>query len=256
MKIWVLMENTALEGYAAEHGLSLYMEAMGRRILFDMGQSGAFADNAEKLGVDLSLVDVAVLSHGHYDHGGGLRRFFQLNERAEVYLSRHAFEPHFNGLGKDIGLDPALLDHPRLRFVEDRAELAPGLTVYCCKNETPQQPIEPFGLTCGGGEAEDFRHEIYLQILEPGRTVLISGCSHRGVVNIARRFRPDVLVGGFHFKSVDPEDPRLLEAARQLMALPTDYYTGHCTGPAQFEAMQTIMGHRLQAFHSGSILEI
>ena len=61
MKLWALMENTALEGFAAEHGLSLYIEALGRRILFDMGQSGAFADNAEKLGIDLSKVDLAVM---------------------------------------------------------------------------------------------------------------------------------------------------------------------------------------------------
>ena len=255
MKIWSLVENTALEGYAAEHGLSLYIEALGKRILFDMGQSGAFADNAEKLGIDLARVDLAVISHGHYDHGGGLSRFLQINDTAPVYLSRHAFEPHFNAAGKDIGLDPALSHHPRLRFVEEEAQLAPGLTLRCCKKETPLLPIETYGLTCCGAP-EDFRHELYLQIREPGQTVLISGCSHRGIVNIADRFRPDVLVGGFHFKSVDPEDPGLLEAAGRLMSYGAIYYTGHCTGQPQFDAMKTVMGQRLRRFQSGSILHL
>lgn len=255
MKLWALMENTALEGFAAEHGLSLYIEALGRRILFDMGQSGAFADNAEKLGIDLSKVDLAVISHGHYDHGGGLERFLQCNQAAPVYLSRHAFEPHFNAAGKDIGLDPALAGHPRLRFVEERAELAPGLTLVCCKKETPLLPIEAYGLTCGDAP-EDFRHELYLQIKEPEQIALISGCSHRGIVNIAQRFRPDVLVGGFHFKSVDPDDSKLLEAAGRLMGYGTVYYTGHCTGQAQFAAMKAVMGERLHHFHSGSILNL
>lgn len=254
MKIWVLMENTALEGFAAEHGLSLYIEAAGQRILFDMGQSEAFAHNAEKLGIDLSKVDLAVISHGHYDHGGGLGRFLQVNETAPVYLSRHAFEPHFNAVGKDIGLDPALASHPRLRFVEEQALLAPRVGLYCCKKETPLQPIEAYGLTCGA-QPEDFRHELYLQIEEPERTVLISGCSHRGIVNIAGRFQPDVLVGGFHFKSVDPDDPKLLKTAGRLMEQKTVYYTGHCTGQTQFAAMKAVMGSRLHSFHSGSIIE-
>lgn len=71
MTITSLLENTAARaGIAAEHGLSLYIETATRRILFDMGQADLFARNAETLGIDLSRVDLAILSHGHYDHGG------------------------------------------------------------------------------------------------------------------------------------------------------------------------------------------
>lgn len=94
-------------GCAFEHGLSLYLEGKGHRILFDTGQSENFAVNAKRLGVDLAAVDLAILSHGHYDHGGGLKRFLELNQKAPVYLSVYAFEPHFNGV-KDIGIDPKL----------------------------------------------------------------------------------------------------------------------------------------------------
>ena len=97
MKIIALMENTAaVPDVLSEHGLSLYLEGKGHRILFDTGQSENFAVNAKRLGVDLAAVDLAILSHGHYDHGGGLKRFLELNQKAPVYLSVYAFEPHFN----------------------------------------------------------------------------------------------------------------------------------------------------------------
>ena len=92
MKIIVLAENTAPEGSGLkpEHGLSLYLEYAGKKLLLDAGASGCFADNAERLGVDLAAVELAVLSHGHYDHAGGLARFFQLNTSAPVYYRRGA----------------------------------------------------------------------------------------------------------------------------------------------------------------------
>ena len=80
MKIVTLLENTAGDaGLCAAHGLSLYIETPKHKILFDMGPDARFLDNAKKLGVDLSAVDIAVLSHGHYDHGGGLRAFCEIN---------------------------------------------------------------------------------------------------------------------------------------------------------------------------------
>lgn len=72
MKISVLMENTASsEKYLCRHGLSFYIETRKHKILFDMGPDGDFLQNAEKMSIDLSQVDIAFLSHGHYDHGGG-----------------------------------------------------------------------------------------------------------------------------------------------------------------------------------------
>ena len=108
MKITALIENTSARGLPTEHGLSLFVETAEHKFLFDMGQTDLFARNAETLGVDLSKVDFAVLSHGHYDHGGGLNTFLALNDHAPVYMSRYAFEPHYNGTEKNIGLDQGL----------------------------------------------------------------------------------------------------------------------------------------------------
>ena len=103
---------------------------------------------------------------------------------------------------------------------------------------------------------DDFRHEQYLLIEEQGKRILISGCSHKGILNIARWFRPDVLIGGFHFMKMDPEDPRLEQAALALLELPTVYYTGHCTGQEQFAKLKQWMGDRLHYISAGTKFEV
>lgn len=252
MRIVTLLENTACrEGLSFEHGLSLYIETGSRRILFDAGQSGAFADNAEKLGIDLKTVDFAVLSHGHYDHGGGMERFLEINDKAPVYVNRNAFTPCFNASGRYIGLSEPLRSSPRLVFTEDTLEIAPGITLHSCNGLPSPFPTDSSGLTAGETRKPDaFLHEQYLLIEEGGRRICSSGCSHKGILNIVHWLNPDVLVGGFHFMKVEDE-AFLTEAARRLLESPTTYYTGHCTGGRQFAVMKKVMGSRLLALSGG-----
>lgn len=244
MKITSLLENTSIRAdMQTEHGLSLYIETETRKILFDMGQTDLFLKNAEVLDIDLSRVDVAVLSHGHYDHGGGLAAFFEANAKAPVYVHRDAFLPHHNGTGKYIGLDTALGRHPRIRLTEDRTELGDDLTLLTCNGlERPNSPGH-FGLIERVGDIlipDDFRHEQYLLIREGSRRVLISGCSHKGIVDITEWFSPDVLVGGFHVSKM-PLGGELERMARQLNTHETVFYTCHCTGVEQFRFMRDRM---------------
>jgi 7,8-dihydropterin-6-yl-methyl-4-(beta-D-ribofuranosyl)aminobenzene 5'-phosphate synthase len=96
MIIRVLAENTAVsEAFGSEHGLSLHIETKGRGILFDTGASALFARNAEKMGVDLTKAELAVISHGHYDHWGGLAEFLSINAGASVYVHEKAFGSHY-----------------------------------------------------------------------------------------------------------------------------------------------------------------
>ena len=258
MKIWTLVENTASrDDMTAEHGLSLYIEAKGKRILFDAGQSGAFWDNAGKLGVDLNQVDFAVLSHGHYDHGGGLPRFLEENTQAPVYVSRYVFGGYYNAAGRYIGLSPELADNSRVIRVEENLELAEGITLVSCRERESLVPVDSAGLGKKAGDSivpDDFLHEQYLIIEEQGLRVVISGCSHRGVLNIAQWLPCDVLIGGFHFMKMDPEGSRVRDAAGRLLGYNTRYYTCHCTGAEQYAVMKRIMGDRLNYLAAGDCI--
>ena len=260
MKITTLIENTALSPeFTAEHGLSLFVEAAGTRFLFDAGQTGAFADNARRLGVDLKTAEFAVLSHGHYDHGGGMLRFLETHPGAKLYVNEHAFGEHFNGMQKYIGLDTRLLDSGRLVLTGDEFPIAPGLTLHTCNRRPRPVPTDPFGLTERVGSIflpEEFLHEHYLLVEEEGKRILLSGCSHKGILNILHWFRPDVLVGGFHFKSLSPYSPQLREYGKAMAAFDTVFYTGHCTGEAQFAVLKQILGDRLHSISTGSVVEI
>ena len=227
IQITALVENTSADPrLGAEHGLSLYIETGAHHILFDMGQTALYAANARALGVDLAGVDLAVLSHGHYDHGGGLAHFLAANPGAPVYLSRYAFEPHYHGSTKNIGLEPALAQNLRLRFTGETTPLGDGLTLYACNARPRRHDLGSFGLTTvrdGAFVAEDFRHEQYLLIEQAGKRVRISGCFHKGILDLVEWFRPDVLVGGFHFSKL-PLDETLAGYARALDRSGTVFY--------------------------------
>ncbi len=297
MKVTTLIENTTADpSLHCEHGLSLYIETGEHKILFDMGQSAAFADNAQALGVDLGAVDLAVLSHGHYDHGGGLSRFLEINPTAPVYLSQHAFEPHYNGtdkyIGLDAGLDPCLassqeVDSERFdRWIFTAMDVGVdrGIWLYVAEGREGTYPLDPAGLRMAAGNPvrelvevevtkapvchslesgflipEDFRHEQYLMIHENGKRILFSGCSHRGILNIMEWFRPDILIGGFHFSKIDPEGEgraHLDQAAEILSQYDCTYYTCHCTGLRQYDYLKEKMGERLHYLSTGQTLEV
>ncbi len=241
MKITAIIENRSKkDGIGSEHGLCLYIETEKRRILFDMGQTELFSKNAAALGIDLSEVDIAVLSHGHYDHGGGLAKFLDINKKAPVYISKQAFLPYFNGTEKYIGLDISLKNSDRLVFTDDTYEIESGLTLFSCNGEKRIHDLGSFGLTEkteNGFIPDRFLHEQYLLI---ENSVLISGCSHKGILNIAKWFEPKALVGGFHFSKL-PLDDTLKGYAEYLACFDTDFYTCHCTGEEQYEFMKKYM---------------
>ncbi len=260
MIIKVLAENTSKkDNIFSEHGLSLYIETEKHKILFDMGQTDLFYKNALTMGVDLGRVDIAVLSHGHYDHGGGLEKFFEINKAAPVYLSRFAFGNYYNGTEKFIGIKKSLEENPRLIFVGDEERIDCELRLVSLNEVIDKALIEPFGLKeirHNSTSFDTFRHEHYLVINENNKKVVISGCSHKGVVNIAKELDPDTLIGGFHYSKINPESGILDIRAQDLMKTNAEYYTCHCTGTEQFEYMKNIMKNRLHYLSAGDEVEI
>lgn len=263
MILKMLMENTSGScELKSEHGLSIYIEVKGRKILFDAGQTSAFAENAESMQVNLAEVDTAILSHGHYDHSGGLQRFLELNTKAKVLINEHAFHSFYSNPTKEIGIASFLQDHNQVVITSDYTKLGDGIELFTCNAMERQYETDSNNLFVECGESltvDPFLHEQYLLITEGEKRVLISGCSHKGILNIVKWFEPEVLIGGFHFKGIEMNEKgkrKLDSYAEKLKEYNTKYYTCHCTGIEQYEYLRSEMHTQVEYLASGDIIEV
>ncbi|HIZ46626.1 MAG TPA: MBL fold metallo-hydrolase [Candidatus Olsenella pullistercoris] len=279
MRATVLMENsTPSSRLLARHGLSLWLElADGRRILFDMGPDEGFIANARTLGVDVTTADAAVLSHGHYDHGGGLPAFLSACAAAgrdvPVYVREGSFDEHVSGTHASrhaIGIDPELARDPRVRVVSERHDLGDGLTLFSTSRRAHPSARSNARLLrrCEDGRLapDDFAHEQSLLVREGGRLILVSGCSHGGVLNIMDAAEGlagaplDAVLAGMHL--MDPsggsvEDACLVrELARELDERGVRCLTFHCTGIEAFSILRDRLGERVGYLHVGSRVDV
>lgn len=276
MIIKTLVENTPFsDDFRSEHGLSLYIETEKNKILFDVGASELFLENAKKLDVDISDVDYLIISHGHYDHGGGLKAFLRVNFKAEVFIHHLAFEKYYALKSNDrieyIGLDDDLLGHRQIVLTSDRFFIAKGIQLFSNVTHKGAIPASNSGLMkqqCGKMIDDDFVHEQNLLIEEGDKIILVTGCAHNGIVNIVNHFyelrgcMPDYVIGGFHLSSRTGkeeryEDPETIsEISNYLLDTKAKYYTGHCTGVGPYEHLKALMGQCIDYIHAGSEIEV
>ena len=274
MTVTSLVENHSCRvDCGSIHGLSLDIITPLHHILFDMGPNSLFLENAEVLGVDLVTVDLAVLSHGHYDHGGGLEPFCRRNSRAEILVSPYAFEGHFAVEGEtylDVGIEARLERKLSDRLRSFVGRMDEELFLF---DDVPEQDYLTGAaktLLERGKEGylpDSFRHEQNLIVTAEGKTVLFAGCAHRGIVNILRAAEkitggePDWVFAGFHLTNpglgID-ESRELVEAVgRELLARKnTRYVTGHCTGDGPYDILKEMLGERLSLMAAGSVFKL
>jgi 7,8-dihydropterin-6-yl-methyl-4-(beta-D-ribofuranosyl)aminobenzene 5'-phosphate synthase len=282
MRITTLIENrpSATDSrLAAEWGLSLHVAFAGRDLLFDTGASGAFADNAARLCIPLDEVEAAVLSHHHYDHGGGVRRFFEVNSRAKVYLGPapdgECVSRRLLGRTRYIGLDPGLLEDHAARFVTVRepVQILPGVHLLPCVAGGHPRPAGNKSLPLrkdGAFRPDDFAHEILMVIREGEGIVVFTGCSHNGILNVMDTVAASfaglpikAVVGGFHLFSNGPfrrmaGGRRGVEAiGAALLRHPVEgAYTCHCTGEPAFGVLRAVMGERIRDVRTGVCFDL
>lgn len=264
LRLTCLAENTSLGACRPVHGLSFYLETPKHRVLFDMGPDETAFENASLLGIDFTQVDIAVLSHGHNDHGGGLGRFLQMNHSAPVYVHKRAFEPHqslSSGKMKEIGLDPALRDHPQVKLLDGDTVLDEELRLFCPTGSRLLSPANDTLLE--NGEKDRFSHELCLVLSSAvyGRDLLLLGCGHRGVVNClsGAGASPALCVGGFHLcrpatGECVPEEILSGIVAEIKKQEQTVFYTCHCTGEKAFSYLSGHLPGQVRALTCGDSL--
>ena len=273
MRIINLIENTEGKSECTyEHGLSFYIETENHKALLDLGQTDSSLKNAEMLGVDLKAIDTVVLSHGHYDHSGGMMVFAGINDCATIYLQEAAGGEYYADDGMQaigdryryIGIDKEILKLPQVRLVNGAHVIDDEFEVFTIGRRTHMLPFTNKRLlikTEDGFVADEFVHEHFLVVKDKGLNVLMSGCAHNGILSILDAYKekygdaPDIVVSGFHLmvkrEYREDELQQIRTIAEELSKYPTKFYTCHCTGLPAFFEMKEIMGEQLEYVHSG-----
>ena len=247
--IHCIVDTIAEAGYMPEFGLSLFIEANGRRILFDTGAGGALVPNAARMGIELNSATDLVLSHGHYDHTGGLAKL-DPPPQTPVYVGRSIVEPcwslHDDGTKHRITMPPesqGVLAKCQVHEINAFTEIYPGIFL------TGLIPRES-GEDCGGHFFSDEACTMPNPIPEEqafllASGVLITGCCHAGIINTVeacRKARPDIairtIVGGLHLRHAGEE--RLERTAAFLASLGLERLVlMHCTGENATEYLRS-----------------
>ena len=270
MKFQFLTENkTDREGILAEHGLSIYIETSEKTILFDSGFSDVFAMNAERMAVDLKKVDLAVVSHGHADHTGGLPLFCRINEVAPVYIHRNAFRrSHGFSNGKIeeemCGIrwsdEQKDLIRERMKLTESPVYITDDIiisgTIPVEEGFKPSERFYYYNLD-GKPVEDDMSHEQCLVIREEEGLYIFSGCSHRGVisaVNAAKNLFPgeriSTIVAGMHLYGAD--EPTRERVVKSIISEDVDRLMPvHCTGMDAICMIKNAMGEKCVIAQAG-----
>lgn len=273
ISVTILSENTARgAGILGEHGLASWVDTGAHRVLFDTGQGLVLASNAARLGIDLGQADAIVLSHGHFDHVGGLETALAAAPAAPLFLHPRAVEPKF------AGTSPGAVRRLSTPFVEAQAFRAGGRRVVATPE--PREIVPGVWVTGEIPRATDFEDvggPFYLDealtrpdpllddqalfLPTPEGLIVLCGCAHAGVVNTLRHAaavagdsRVRAVIGGFHLENASTR--RLDETVRALRAIrPQVLGFGHCTGAAAARTLWREFPEICVPVHAGCRLE-
>lgn len=279
MKVQVLIDNISsfTEGERprklfGEWGLSVYVEFEGKRYLLDTGASHLFAKNAGVMGVDLSKVDIGILSHAHYDHANGMARFFAINKTAPFYVRKGVAENCYHAhklfgrltYHEYIGIHKGWLKRfaDRIRYAEGDMQIAPNVYLVPHKTAGLENIGERAHLSVkenGKFRYDSFDHEQSLVFDTPQGLFVMNSCSHAGADNIVKEIEATfpgkkiyALLGGFHLFRYKDDVVRAF--AERLRALDVQkIYTGHCTGDRAYAILHDVLGDRVQQMRCGMV---
>lgn len=269
MKYTVVVDNIKDLNIPGEWGLCIYIENAGKKILLDTGASNLFEKNAKTLGIDLSEVDYAVLSHAHYDHANGMERFFELNKKANFYVRESCTDNCYYKIGpirKYIGIPRGIMERfeNRIIIAGGRVEITEG--VYLLPHTTENlsdigKRERMYRRINKKWFADDFSHEQSLVIDTDKGLVIFNSCSHGGAANIineVKREFPDRkvygLIGGFHL--YNKSEKEITALAEQIKETGIRYVcTGHCSKEIGYNVLHNCLGNMLHQLKVGLTCE-
>ena len=269
MKITILVDNQiSRQQLRAEHGFALWIESEGRHILFDTGQGVALENNARVLGIDLGKTDIIVLSHGHYDHGGGIAQVLKRARKAEIYCHPGIVLPRYSiggGMATPVHLpQPSLaaldrLPSPQVHWLQQPLLLSEhvGLSGLIPRETSYEDTGGPFYLDPQGKRPDPLNDDLALWLHTASGLVVCVGCSHAGLVNtlthalrLNKGQKIRAVIGGFHLRHASSE--RLAQTVSFLRQLEPELVVPcHCTGERAVAALQGALGARISAGAAG-----
>lgn len=266
--LYVLVDNTAHQPeMITEHGLSMAIQLSGGLWLWDVGASGAFLQNARLMGVPVHEAKGLALSHGHWDHTGGLEPLrkagFQgpVHAHPDALLTRYSIRPSKEV--RDIswrGGD----ETASLQTIQQQAELDRGLVFHTAipRQEGRFQAVEHFFLDPDGNKPDAVRDDACLLLAGAKGPAVILGCCHSGLANTLEALsqrsglsRFASVVGGLHLMNAPESAVR--ETAEALAKFDVQQvHAGHCTGEDALEALQRLLPGQVHPLGGGRVLEL
>lgn len=271
MKITILNENTVYKrGLQAEHGLSLVIEANNHRFLFDTGQSNVYVHNAKYLKEDFENIDGVILSHGHYDHCGGVD-YLPENITAPIYIRKGALQHKMAGdfaksVYRDIGITWRKTPPSQLvQISEPKYELAKDLYLL---GDIPytvdfEKKPEGFFIEQDGKYFPDVMSDEQMLVIREERGLFVFlGCSHPGIINalhyVQMSFPQERIYGVFAGMHLIHANTARLEATyKELQSMELEVLIPvHCTGPRAIAELQKRMPEQCIRVETGKIINI
>lgn len=235
MQITILSENTAGGAFLAEHGLSYLIEFNSKKILLDAGHSDVFLQNANKLNIDINKeVDAIVLSHGHWDHGNGLKYIINKNLIAHPlsFIKRYRVGGNEN-IGLSISKEELskkfnLITSDKPYMISDDIFFLGSIP----RNNDFEAQTTPF--IDDNGKPDFVPDDSALVFIKDHGLIIVTGCSHSGICNIIDYAmmvtginNVTAVIGGFHLKHNSVQTQKTIQYLRKLNI--KNLYPAHCT---------------------------